>query len=1754
MSKKIRYTLIASILITLSILLLPGSHAQRGETAQADDGAITKSANDLSQNPSGGIPEGGLEAKSSVAQDETGTATVLVELTDAPAAVVYAAILAKSPAGAKDKVLLAEAVQAAKTQSALIVQRQATLSAVLHGPKFNVQELYRVHRALNGIAVLVDASKVNDLRKLAGVKSVRVIQPEFASTSTSVPFIGAPQVWGGPLGVNVKGDGIRIGIIDTGIDYQHATFGSSHNTLADYQANLTVVAPDSFFPTAKVVGGTDFVGDDYTASAPFNVPHPDPDPMDCNGHGTHVSGIAAGFGVKNDGTTYTGPFTDSVDYTTLRIGPGAAPGALLYGLRVFGCKGSTTQTVSAIDWAIDPNHDGDFSDHLDVINMSLGGLFGTVADTSAAASDNAALAGVIVVTSAGNSGDTFFINGSPGVASRAISTAASVDNGIAGSGVRVNTPPGIAGFYNAVPNAFGNAPPPGGVTADVVVALDPADGAGPTTTDACSPLTNPAAVNGKIAIVDRGTCNVIIKVKNAQDAGAVGVLVANNVAGPAVGFSGTDPTVVIPSVGISQADGNTFKANIPGLNVTLLPGGDTLASFSSRGARLGLSPSFTPTSSFQLKPDISAPGLSITSAQTGVTCTTQPGCTGTASPNGFQPGSQALTISGTSMASPHIAGVMALLKQLHPDWSVEELKALVMNGAIHDITTFPGGGGSRFGPSRIGSGRVDAPNSATLPVVAFNAEEPGLVSLSFDSSILSNLTQTKTLRVVNNGSTPQTYDLAIDTVQDAAGVSFSLPGPSTINVPAGGSVNVSVLMTAVRAAMDHTRDPTQSINITHAAPLSQTFPRAWLTEEGGYVTFKQGGNLKLRVPIYSAPRAASDMSAPAVIPTGGAPTGSTTIPLTGIDVCTGTLAPGPTCTGTFPNDEESLVTPFELQAMSPRDPVNADGFADIQYVGVARNGSTILFGLTTWEKWSTPTDVSFSVYIDNNNDGTYDKILFSGNHGRVDKIFGAGANQDDTDAFISYVATPTPGGVTLNAFGTVVNGVGPESLDTALFNSRVMFMGASAANLGLPSANAPFRYKVETCPGFAPLCQQVNGFHEDTVGGTTPLHWIGGAQGLNFSSGILFEDLNGASIPVTWNAANMLANGSLGALLLHTHNVDSRQAEVMVLETALGSPNADLAITYTASPTPPSFGQNTTLTINVANNGPNDATGVEVSAPLPVGLTYVSDDGGGAYNPATGQWTVGALNNGANKTLHIVVRVDTTDVEVAAAQITNGSPLDTNPANNQATVTVSAPRSADIALAVSASTPTANVGDSVTFTFKVTNNGDDPAFNVNTTITFPGAPGLVPTSSTATKGSYNSATGIWSIASLDTAASATLTLVVTVPQVCPALVAQATVTSDQADPIPANNTGSATVTVNEAAATFNSATYTVSEGGGHATITVIRAVGCTTGPLTVEYETSDASGLNNCDVVSGNASQRCDYTTAAGTLNFAAGQASATFDVPIIDDVYVEGPETLTLTLFNPAGVTPGTPTTATLTITDNDASPGAPNPIDNDTFFIRQQYLDILGREPDAPGLAGWQAFLSSCAAGSTACDRIELSSRFFRSAEFFDRAYFIYRFYVAGLGRKPTYAEYQSDFAMVAGFLTPAELEARKAAFAEDFSHRPEFKAKYDSKKDGDEYVNAIVATAGVTPSNRTDVAIREGALQITRGQALRELLESPEISAKFFNEAFVVVGYFAYLRRDPDAQYLVWLNQLNTTGNYRDMIGGFIGSPEYRHRFGP
>ena len=216
---------------------------------------------------------------------------------------------------------------------------------------------------------------------------------------------------------------MKIAVIDTGIDYTHANFGGT-GTVEAYalaNANDTTIgdAGDAGFFGAdapKVKGGIDLVGDAYDggadAGSPALIPHPDPDPLDCVftdgsvGHGSHVSGTATGFGVLEDGSTYTGPYDSTTHDNEFRIGPGVAPEADLYFVRVFGCDGSTEVTVDAIEWAV--------ANDMDVINMSLGSPFGRSDDPSAVAATNAAAAGVTVVTSAGNSGPNPYITGSPG--------------------------------------------------------------------------------------------------------------------------------------------------------------------------------------------------------------------------------------------------------------------------------------------------------------------------------------------------------------------------------------------------------------------------------------------------------------------------------------------------------------------------------------------------------------------------------------------------------------------------------------------------------------------------------------------------------------------------------------------------------------------------------------------------------------------------------------------------------------------------------------------------------------------------------------------------------------------------------------------------------------------------------------------------------------------------------------------------------------------------------------------------------------------------------------------------------------------------------------------------------------------------------------------------------------------------------------------------------------------------------------------
>jgi hypothetical protein len=226
---------------------------------------------------------------------------------------------------------------------------------------------------------------------------------------------------------------------------------------------------------------------------------------------------------------------------------------------------------------------------------------------------------------------------------------------------------------------------------------------------------------------------------------------------------------------------------------------------------------------------------------------------------------------------------------------------------------------------------------------------------------------------------------------------------------------------------------------------------------------------------------------------------------------------------------------------------------------------------------------------------------------------------------------------------------------------------------------------------------------------------------------------------------------------------------------------------------------------------------------------------------------------------------------------------------------------------------------------------------------------------------------------------------------------------------------------------------------------------------------------------------------------------------------------------------------------------------IDDSDFFIQQHYIDFLGRMPEPNGFQGWMNILNTCAPGNTACDRVEVSAGFFRSPEFQDRGYFIYRFYSTAFKRIPLYAEFIPDRKRVSGFQSDAQLEASKVTFINDFMARSEFRNKYDALTDPAAYVNTLVNTAGVTLPNKQ--ALIDGLTNgtMTRATVLRAIAESGEVYQKYYNEAFVIMQYHGYLHRDADISYVNWIQTMNSNGgDYRVMINGFVNSLEYRNRF--
>ena len=239
---------------------------------------------------------------------------------------------------------------------------------------------------------------------------------------------------------------------------------------------------------------------------------------------------------------------------------------------------------------------------------------------------------------------------------------------------------------------------------------------------------------------------------------------------------------------------------------------------------------------------------------------------------------------------------------------------------------------------------------------------------------------------------------------------------------------------------------------------------------------------------------------------------------------------------------------------------------------------------------------------------------------------------------------------------------------------------------------------------------------------------------------------------------------------------------------------------------------------------------------------------------------------------------------------------------------------------------------------------------------------------------------------------------------------------------------------------------------------------------------------------------------------------------------------------------------------------PEVANPIDNSPFFVRQQYLDFLSREPEPAGFNAWLGVLNNCSDvnNNPVCDRNTVSSAFFRSQEFQLKGFFVFKFYRVTLGRLPTYAEISTDMRKVTG-QTAEEVFAKRDKFTQAWLQRQDFKERFE-KLNNNDFLDRFLGNLGI--DNLSGSVNRETLLndlvtsRKTRTEVVRALIEHTDVDAAEYNRAFVAMQYYGYLRRTPEtAGFNSWLNYMNANPtDFRTMVNGFMNSVEYRLRFGP
>jgi subtilisin family serine protease len=625
-------------------------------------------------------------------------------------------------------------------------------------PKGKITGQYDI--ALNAVAVQLNGVLLERIAIAPMVQHVEY-QGLYYPTDNNDPdlaIIQATQAWAQGGGAANAGAGVKVAIVDTGIDITHPCFSD-----AGYPAQTQLGDPR--FTNNKVIAAKVFnnktPSQGYTAEA-------------IQDHGTHVAGTVA----CNLDTPATVSGVD-IPYDI----SGVAPKALLGNYNVFpgdDADARSEDIMNALEAA--------YADGFDIANMSLGGGAAGMQDLLTVAVDNLDLANMVVAVAAGNSGPGHYTIESPGSAARALTAGASTVPHFVGAPLTFgSTTIGLAsGDFATVDSDL---------TAPLGVVTGTIGGLG----NACNAL--PAgSLSGEIAVLSRGTCTFSTKIRNAQTAGAVAVVVVNNVAGDptAMAQDGTPNQPTIPAymaslaerAGLVAADGvsATISAALSYFSTNNV---DIMAGFSSQG----------PTDvDFRVKPDVVAPGVNVLSSIPAAFCE-EPPCFAF-----FQ---------GTSMATPHLAGSAAVVRAQHPTWSAAEIRSAIVNTADQGVLTdFQTGTQVVTDVNITGAGRENL-LSAVNAMVALDP-----VSVSF-GAVPSGSGQTETFVVTLTNLTGSAQTFAVAVGAGGGGVSFSVE-PASLSLGAGQSGTVTVTMSADRGAAggDHSDWLTVSVGggeIAHAA-------------------------------------------------------------------------------------------------------------------------------------------------------------------------------------------------------------------------------------------------------------------------------------------------------------------------------------------------------------------------------------------------------------------------------------------------------------------------------------------------------------------------------------------------------------------------------------------------------------------------------------------------------------------------------------------------------------------------------------------------------------------------------------------------------------------------------------------------------------------------------------------------------------------------------------------------------------------------